>query len=118
MTKTLFKKLSSQSGETLAETLVSMLIAGLSILMLSTAIAASARIVMGTKRAAQAYKQTTNTLVTGDGSVSGTVSVRGNSSVLGSISSGGTIRVHATIATDDDALPGGTTATTYKRDTE
>lgn len=117
MIRTLSKKVSSQLGETLAETLVSMLIAGLSILMLSTAIAASARIVMSTKTSAQAYKGTTNHLVDGESNASGRVIVNESTSVMGSIDAGGTVNVTATVTTDEQGLPGGTAATTYKRKT-
>ena len=68
---TSLNKLADQSGETLAETLVSILIASLSTVMLATAIAAATRIVLKTRETTANYFTSTAELVEGSGPVGG-----------------------------------------------
>lgn len=97
-------------GETLTETLVGLLIAALSIVMLSTAIASASRIIVTTRRTTETYRQATNVLMETPTDRSGPVS---SVSITGGIYSDGSTENQITSA--DRVLPGGKTGVTYRR---
>lgn len=96
-------------GETLAETLVGLLIAALSVVMLSTAIATASRIVVTTRRTTETYRQATNVLMETPSDPSGPVA-----SV--SITDGiyGDSLTESQVTSAEKVLPGGKTGVTYR----
>lgn len=108
MCKLLHTVFSNQSGETLAETLVSLLVAGLSIVMLSTAVAAASRIVLRTRTVSESYRTVTNDLV--DGGAGDNVTITVSDNVFGATRS----KSIEAQATTPSALPGSKTVVTYE----
>lgn len=97
----------SQRGETLIETLIGLLIAGLSIVMVSAAIATASRLIIKTRDMAETYEVSTQTLAPGTGTSSGTVTITPESG--NKLSYGGTVNVTYT----ESELPGSKTGVTY-----
>ena len=69
MLRSLSKLMRNCSGETMVETLVSVLISSLALLLLATAIGASVNIVMSSKRSMQGFYSDESTLAQGGGSI-------------------------------------------------
>ncbi len=81
--KKLAAKLKSNAGESLAEVLVSLLIAALAMTMLASAISSTARIVTSSKAAASEYYEKAEELIDLSGSTDTmTVTITGNGSDL------------------------------------
>ena len=114
MTKTLAGRLANQRGETLAETLVSLLIAGLSLLMLTSAVASVSRIALRARRVAQDYCAVSNELAstsdkkteTSTGTVQVSETLTNSTVTIGSVT--------YTQTKADSPLPGGKSAVTYR----
>ena len=68
MNRRIRKKLHSRSGETIAETLIALLISALALVMLAGAISAGTRIILQSENTIQAYYQENNKLATPAGS--------------------------------------------------
>lgn len=124
MTKTLAGRLANQRGETLAETLVSLLIAGLSLLMLTSAVASVSRIALRARRVAQDYCAVSNELASmSDKKTETSTSDKKTETSTGTVkvseenltNSTYTIdSVTYTHTTADSPLPGGKSAVTYR----
>lgn len=104
-------KLASSRGETLVEVLASVLVAGLSILMLGMAISVSMNLVSQNKDVASGYYASTDALASGTATAegksgSGTVNVVAN----GSGFAGGTVDVTYV----EEELLGGTSGVSYE----
>ena len=63
MTNRTLKKISSQAGETIGETLVALLISALALVMLAGAVSAAMRVVTSSKAHIDAYYQVNNAVV-------------------------------------------------------
>ena len=75
MKKQLKAKLRSRSGETIAETLIALLISALALVMLAGAVDAAARIIMKSEAKMQAYYQANNDLAEpGEGGTDASIS--------------------------------------------
>ena len=68
MNRRIRKKLHSRAGETIAETLIALLISALALVMLAGAISAGTRIILQSENTIQAYYQENNKLATPAGS--------------------------------------------------
>ena len=75
-------KLHSQAGESIAETLIALLISSLALIMLAGAISASVRVIERSKSAIEEYYQGNN-VVSSQGSPQGSLSVSFTSSAFG-----------------------------------
>ena len=64
MSKRIMKKLRDHSGETIAETLIALLVSALALVMLAGAIGTAARVVTTSERTMQAYYLANNNLAT------------------------------------------------------
>ena len=69
------KRVRNERGETITETLVSVLIGGLALLMLAVVLATANHIVMDSRHAMDDYYATTNNMAIASGSTSGSVTV-------------------------------------------
>lgn len=69
------KRVRDEQGETITETLVSVLIGGLALLMLAVVLATANHIVMDSRHAMDDYYATTNKMATTSGNTDGTVTV-------------------------------------------
>ncbi len=77
------KKLKNRKGESLAETLIALLIAALGIVLLAGMIAGAFRIITRSKAAAEEYTAAENLIIAqGDGGVSGTVTINSAGSAV------------------------------------
>lgn len=106
--KRTMRTLANTRGETLAETLVGLLIAALSLVMLTTAIATSSHIVVTTRKTTETYRQATNALMESPTGSSGEV---GSVSITGGIYGSST---ESNIKSEKKTLPGGKTGITYR----
>lgn len=102
--------LAGSRGETLTETLVGLLIAALSLVMLTTALATSARIVTTTRRTTVSYQQATNKLMEAPANQNGPVA---SVTVSGGIYTDATSTVTG-VKSEEQVLPGGKTGITYR----
>lgn len=100
----------SQRGETLIETLFGILIAGLSIVLLSMAITSASRLVIKTRDMAETYESSTRALAPGAGTSSSTVEIT-SSGNFGESYNGTSVDV--TYAQGN--LPGSITGVTYSQ---
>lgn len=79
MKKAIMKKLRSRSGETLAETLVALLIAAVALVMLASMISSTTGIVTQSKETIETYYAANNTVAEqGGASTSGSVTIAGD----------------------------------------
>lgn len=101
----------SMRGETLAETLVGLLIAALSIVMMTSAIATASRLVTKTRDMAEIYESSTRTLAPGAGASSGSVVITSAGNFGESYGTGRSVAV--TYAESD--LPGSIKGITYSQ---
>ena len=81
MNKRINMKLRSRSGETIAETLVALLISALALVMLAGAISSAARVVTQSETAMQTYYQSNNALAEPTGS-SATINIQYSDKVI------------------------------------
>lgn len=105
------RTLANNSGETLVETLFGLLIAALSLVMLSMAIATATRIVITTRKTTETYRQATNVLMETPTSETGPVS---SVNISGGIYGDTSVSVENQIKSVDKVLPGGKTGVTYR----
>lgn len=113
MLEKLKNKLRSQAGESIAEVLVSLLIAALSLMLLAGMISATFDMVTRSRETVKTYVQANNTLVEQSGTgAAGSVSFTAGGSAL-TLTEGSTGSVNVSCFTNDTV--GGKTVTSYKK---